>query len=696
MRRAGYLRYTNKTSYGIVEERYTNKDWKTGEKFASSSGDVSSAITPVNETSPLPSEQYENQSPHRPRTAHSPDRRHLESSHKRVNSDDGLYNTDIEPYHTPLLSLPPAPTSDRLTTAVTVINVKVSECGPAPVRGRTKKPLQPTHDGWETVTNGIARTTQTPKARVWGNVPSKLQAQALRPGPTPWSSDSRNFPDLSVAGSPFNNTYTQTHAVKPPIAWGSKEPESFVAEAEDDISTHPMVSQKKKAKKAREAKRKTKKHSTSEEIPNGDVDELVEEETDASARDLSAPPETNLDTNVKDIDKTLQLYSMSTNTEHQVIEAVVEPTTMIPEFINSTSPVPPPEPVTVTKHGKHMHWIRFTRIFVVDQLTNPYSPSSSSYSHSTLCSFENNNIPDCPFHEPHCSCVDPLADQCYLVMPCAELCSTGPFNRIRGEKLLSLYEKDHRTKGRLMLIDDDLIDYFMEDPVSRSRNRNPDGVPARLQKEYDDFKSGYKPGTLMAQELRFERLYAKNGFVKQELTQSMLQDIQRNDFERPGTKYMCYCRAVISKKGTPARGTVVCSYRACSTKYFHQSCVKMLGVDMVSHWYCTECEEQMKIIARQTLRDLGYIDIPQEGPCSYPYGLDADKFEETFDEKFEEMMNSPDMDYLRLLPVELRSKVKDIGGLSAMSEDIQRQFKEKVRALGRRLKAADIEMFNLQ
>ena len=54
MRRAGYLRYTNKTSYGIVEERFTDKDWKTGEKFASSSSDFSGAITPVHETSLLP------------------------------------------------------------------------------------------------------------------------------------------------------------------------------------------------------------------------------------------------------------------------------------------------------------------------------------------------------------------------------------------------------------------------------------------------------------------------------------------------------------------------------------------------------------------------------------------------------------------------------------------------------------------
>jgi hypothetical protein len=53
MRRAGYLRYTNRTSYGIVEERYTDKDWKTGEKFACSSSDTSGPVTPADKTCPL-------------------------------------------------------------------------------------------------------------------------------------------------------------------------------------------------------------------------------------------------------------------------------------------------------------------------------------------------------------------------------------------------------------------------------------------------------------------------------------------------------------------------------------------------------------------------------------------------------------------------------------------------------------------
>ena len=38
-----------------------------------------------------------------------PDRRHLQRAHTRVNGDDGLGQTVIEPYHAPLLTLSPCP-----------------------------------------------------------------------------------------------------------------------------------------------------------------------------------------------------------------------------------------------------------------------------------------------------------------------------------------------------------------------------------------------------------------------------------------------------------------------------------------------------------------------------------------------------------------------------------------------------------
>jgi hypothetical protein len=340
------------------------------------------------------SEQYENQFLQRPEIAHNPDRRHLESSHKRVNGDDGLYLVDVEPYNTPLLSLPPAPTSGRPAAAVMMINVKASERGPVPVRGLTKEPLNPALNGWETVTNGSVPTMQTPKVRFWGNISSKRLAQTSRPGPTPWSSDSFNFPDLLAARSSSNDVYFQANAVKPPITWDPKEPESFVIETEDYASGHPIVSQKKKAKKAQEAKRKSKKQSTSEEVVTGDLNKDVNEEITVLAQGLSTPPEVKLDTGVLDIDKKLQSYWVDAKTGDMITEAVVEPIAII------SGPISEVSPMVVTKHGKHMHWIRFLRNFVVDQLTNPSSPSWSGCSQNTSCHFENNNVPDCPFHEP--------------------------------------------------------------------------------------------------------------------------------------------------------------------------------------------------------------------------------------------------------------------------------------------------------
>lgn len=50
MRRAGYLRYTNKTAYGIIQERYSTKDWKTGERIASSSSETSALSSPTEDS----------------------------------------------------------------------------------------------------------------------------------------------------------------------------------------------------------------------------------------------------------------------------------------------------------------------------------------------------------------------------------------------------------------------------------------------------------------------------------------------------------------------------------------------------------------------------------------------------------------------------------------------------------------------
>jgi hypothetical protein len=56
MRRAGYLRCTNKTACNIVEDRYAEKSWKTGERTTSSVSDSSSLSSPSDEL--IPSHVY--------------------------------------------------------------------------------------------------------------------------------------------------------------------------------------------------------------------------------------------------------------------------------------------------------------------------------------------------------------------------------------------------------------------------------------------------------------------------------------------------------------------------------------------------------------------------------------------------------------------------------------------------------------
>jgi hypothetical protein len=275
------------------------------------------------------------------------------------------------------------------------------------------------------------------------------------------------------------------------------------------------------------------------------------------------------------------------------------------------------------------------------------------------------------------------------------LCSSGPYNRLRGQKLLKLYESDDRTKGRIMLVDDDLISYFMEDPSSRALKGCGLGVPDRLAKEYADFAEGYNPGPLMEQERKFERLWSRNKTVKHELTQGLLQEIQRNQFERAGTRYMCYCRAAVPKGGAPAKDTVICSYVDCNTRYFHKSCVKKLGVEKVSRWYCTSCEYEMKVIARQTLRDLGFTDIPAERCCDMPIEMDEDRLEELFDQKLEQLMNMPEDQYEKLLPPGLTKKIREFGGIQAMPEEYKERLRQKVRSMSGRVKGVSVMAFDM-
>jgi hypothetical protein len=391
-----------------------------------------------------------------------------------------------------------------------------------------------------------------------------------------------------------------------------------------ELDGHPVVSQKKVKKYEREARRKAKKtvsqassvtdlaedrdfHGTSKDL------EILVVTNRTSPTSAAAREEVALASFAPPLQKPkITKETVDTNFQHA---AACEP-----KVASST-------PLTVTSNGRHLHWMRFKRYFIVDQLTDPFLTEGSRCSHGA-CVFETNNVQNCPFHEPRkifkstssslwlittpdCACVDPLADLCYLVYPSKGMLSSGPYNRLRGEKLLGMYQKDDRFKGRIMLVDNDVLEYFFTDPVDRMRNRNALDVPKRLATEYDEFEEGYNPGPLMLQEKLFEQLWSKNRLIKDQLSGDLLATTQKHQFEHADTPSFCYCHDNVPESGLP-KDIVECSHRDCGIKYFHKSCVKKLGFDKVSRWYCTNCEEEMKFVAHKTLRALGYTDVPDD------------------------------------------------------------------------------------
>jgi hypothetical protein len=71
--------------------------------------------------------------------------------------------------------------------------------------------------------------------------------------------------------------------------------------------------------------------------------------------------------------------------------------------------------------------------------------------------------------------MDPLADQCYLVYPHSYLLVAGHYNRLRGEKLLTMCQQEEHYKDQTMLVDDDMIQYFKLDLTTRLQmQRNVD------------------------------------------------------------------------------------------------------------------------------------------------------------------------------------------------------------------------------
>ncbi|KAH5535154.1 hypothetical protein HBI27_173950 [Parastagonospora nodorum] len=603
MRRAGYLRYTNKTAHSIVEDRYNYKNWKTGEKYSattSSSSENVSAADEISSTNSLQSEDSPTLLPETPQDL--PDRRHLEHIHTRVSGDDGLGQNVIEPYHAPLLSMDATPASRK-----PAVQLKLVAPGTMTSKATQKKVPQANNGAWATVLSG--KKPKTPSVKpVWGMTAAGRPVQPTSRPVNPWGPDACEIPDLRS----FRSSSVQL--ADSSLVTASKGPESFVVPSETPANVspagHAIVSQKKAKKYEREARRKAKKLVVDEDadvaldITTADHDTIVEADHPREL-DASANPGDSLIT--KEVLNPLlegSLFKMPAEDATVVATDEPEPEPCVAPLVTTS----PPPPLTV-HNSKHSHWKRFERQFTVDQLAEPFLSGDSGCAHLNTCVYETSGEVDCPYHKPHCSCVDPFFDECCLSYPGEEFLFSGPFNRLRAEKLLTMYQEEEHFTNRIMLVDYDIMDYLQLDSVTRMFDKSR--IPKRLAYEYEDFADGYSPGRLMKQEELFERLRSKNKLLKHKITQEMLGKVARERFERKDQPFMCYCHVIIPEEGLP-KGAVECAHRGCSMKYFHKACVKKLGVDKVSRWYCTECQHRIRILAHQTLRSLGYDDVPDE------------------------------------------------------------------------------------
>jgi hypothetical protein len=393
MRRAGYMRYANKSAHSIVEDRYTDKDWKTGERYLPNRSSSSGIDSPDEESSSSHSTLEEN-SPLSPATAFQsgPDRRHLEKIHKRVNGDDGLGQKVIEPYHTPLVPM-------LATTASVPRAVQLKVVSNNAVSTPTKSASKKVAATWETVLS--AKKPKPPSVKpAWGmTATGRLVAPSTSPV-NPWGPEFCEIPDLRGFGSAVVQPADATTVTASRGPDGFEESDEVAANETADDNTaagHAAISQKKTKKHEREVRRKAKKAGLQQEASEA-VETTLKDECVSLQEDTvpAAEDDIILDLPMKvDSPRALPLDTV-------LIETVVETVSSQPADVLELESAVKPSPalVYVTNNSKHVNWVKFQRQFMVDQLTVPFLPSSVVCSHSDTCVYESNDVPDCPFHAP--------------------------------------------------------------------------------------------------------------------------------------------------------------------------------------------------------------------------------------------------------------------------------------------------------
>lgn len=668
MRRAGYMRYTNKAAVTHVEDRYIDKDWKTGEKINVNRSDSSGYNTPLDEIKMSYSEENVALAPQQLPRTHAPDRRHLETVHIRVSGEDGLHEAVIEPYNAPLVTLATNPTPNIKPISLKVFLDDASKCGARTINagiGRTSKP-QPVFNGWQTMTGSSKTTLHTETPTVSAESPRLLAGGRTYPPVLDRDSSSKRCRQpLAVKQQHTTKVEKSPFVQSPPNEAISltRMPESFIDHAVDHITitlkTEPVLSHKKKAKKEREARRKARKVLVLGEIfdrsPDADTKVLVEDEVDlTTVKELSHRTSSECPNDENEVMESAGAYQTEDDSGENNFGLM-----KLDAVCSRRSAKVFPFEIPVTKHGKHVHWHRFTRNLIVDQPTTPlmvnwHTPHNGTPENAVHCAFERYSEPDCPFHDEFfddattCACCAYRKDMCHLTYPGIDECSFGPIDRLHGEKLMEMYKNDSRTQGRLMLVDDVLYDYLLMTAGAQCGHPISDNMPEALVQEYTEVFDNHKgPGPLIQQEQLYQRLAAKNMTLKHPVSSQLLHKMQLT-FEPKDCTYTCYCHTKVVP-GLKPEDTIECSHRDCANTFFHNACVKKRHHEKVTRWYCRGCSQNMKALARNTLHSVGDYDHDAEERYSC----------ELRDQIFRKMMNIPDDVFERV-----KKRVQTMGGMN--------------------------------
>lgn len=476
-----------------------------------------------------------------------------------------------------------------------------------------KRPKAPSvKPSWGTTASGCSVPNAPLPVNPWGPNTAEIRDFRSEPAPAVQPVDSATFPSLQGPDRFIDDDKPATEH-KPDI---------------EPMGSHPVVSQKKAKKYEREARRKAKK------IMGEPMIATIPQDHEGPRPEPVFASDNKVEMDADDQYEPSSIVAAKGITIESVKDTVIlETKTQLAPLPTAVIALSQPAPVPVTTHDKHTNWANFKREFIIDQLAAPILATNLDHVHPTLCVCETHDLLDCPFHDPckwplrHGSCIalilpqdcvtcqDPLLDLVHLVYPCGNILQAGPYNRLHGQRLLKAYRQNEQLKGRIMLVDDDLLDYLMLDPSDRSRDSETSGVLRDLAAEYAANAKGSAPGPLMQQESLFDRLWNKNAVMKHKITQKMLMSM-RDSVVMSGTPLICYCQDVIPNDMS-AKSLVLCSHVDCRFLLFHKACVKDMGVDKVSRWYCAECHGKMQLLAYKTLRHLGFDHVPNDDTVTH-------------------------------------------------------------------------------